>query len=330
MNYKESQEILSEIKKAKKVLVNCHFNPDPDSIGSALAMYRVLEKSRKDAKIVCPSSEIDNSLNFLSDFGKIRKGLDFSSFDFSKYDLFITLDSSSWEMVSGLKDFVKPTIKVIVIDHHITNNLCGDINIVDPKVTSTAEILYLIFCDWKVDIDEKIANYLLAGIIGDTGAFSFPNSGKETLRIAADLIDEGANKDEILQHLYRTKPFGLFKFYGEALRNIKLDKKGRFVWVAVPYKIYKRFGFPLAKESLANLFAQVVDGTDFGFVIVEREPQKVSVSFRSRTGIDTSKIAKELGGGGHRLASGAKIEGLSFKDAVDKILYVARKYAKGK
>jgi len=106
MNYKESKEILAEIKKAETILLNCHRGPDPDSIGSALALYGALKKLGKKVVIICPSDELPRNMKFLKNYGKILKGVDFAKFDFSKFDLFIVLDSSSWGMVSDLRDFV--------------------------------------------------------------------------------------------------------------------------------------------------------------------------------------------------------------------------------
>ncbi len=329
MNYLLSQEVLERIKKSQKILLNCHRNPDPDSIGCALSMYDVLEGMGKDVSILCPSKNLPKVLNFLKNFEKIQDGVDFSSFNFSEFDLFIVMDSSSWDIVSGLKDFKKPDIETIVIDHHDTNESFGDLNIVDPKLTSNAELLYLIFEDWGVELNKFIADCLLCGILGDTGVFRYPGANQKALRIAANLIDIGADKDLIVFRLFRSEPFNLFKFYSVVLKNMKIEKPERFVWSAIPHKIYKRLNPPVnARESSASLFFQEVEGTDFGIVIVEEEQRKVWISFRSRTGFDTSLLAKKLGGGGHIYASGAKLEGLPFNKALRKILHIVKKHVR--
>lgn len=329
MNYKESKIILEEIKKAKRILVNCHRGPDPDSVGSSLALYGVLEKLGKRVEIVCPSNEIPENTAFLKNFKKVQKNVNFSRFDFSKFDLFITLDSSSWEMVTDLKDFMPPNIPVVVIDHHKTNTRYGRINLVDDKVTSTGELIYLVIEDWGLDINKDIATALMTGIVGDTGAFRFPGSTRKTFEVAGTLMSEGADKDKIIFHIYHSISFDVIKFWGEAINKVKVDSEHRFVWSAVPYeKFVELGGEKISRESSASLFAQIVDGTDFGFVMVEQEKNALSVSFRSRTGVDTSSIAAELGGGGHIYASGAKVEGLPFDKAVEKVLQVARKYSR--
>ena len=331
MNYKESQLILDEIKKSNKILLNCHRSPDPDSIGSALALQIGLLSLGKEVEIICPSDELYENVNYLKGYEKIKKSVDFTKFDFSKYDLFITTDSASLSQISRSKDFKMPNIKTIVIDHHFTNDRYGEINLIDDRTTSVGEMLFLIFEDWGIEINKDISDCLMAGIVGDTGAFRYPGANVRTFKIAERLMELGADKDRAVHELYRSEPFELIKFYGEILLRAQIDNEYGFVWSAIPYDVYEKLGKPsMAKESAASLFAQVVKDTDFGFIALEQEKGKLAISFRSRTGLDTSKIAGELGGGGHIYASGGKVEGLSFDEAVEKVLSVCRKYANKK
>jgi len=326
MNYQESKVILEEIKKNKKILINCHRNPDADSIGSALSFWQVLTALDKKVKIICPT-KIPIYLDFLPGFDKILT-VDFTSFAFSSYDLFLTLDSSGWEMVSNSKTLKICDIPIISIDHHKTNSGFALINLVDEKSSSTAEIAYKIFQDWRVEINQKIATCLLTGIIGDTGAFSYPEVSASTLKTASFLIDKGADKNRLIRAIYRTNDLNTVHFWAEILKRMRLEAKERFCWSAIPYKIFKKHGSPkLARELAANFFLQAVSGTDFGVIIVEEELGKISVSLRSRTGFDVSEIAMALGGGGHVYAAGAKIEVLDFSQAIKKVIGVCKKYA---
>jgi len=324
MNYKESVPILKEIKKAKRILVNCHRGPDSDSVGSALALYRVLKSLGKEVSIICPS-DLPADLIFLKDANLVRR-VNFSSFDFSPYDLFLIIDSSTYAMVTGLKDSDKPTINTIVMDHHFSNDKFGKINLVDAKMTSTGELLFRVFSDWKVEIDKDTAECLLTGIIGDTGSFQYQNVGQETLKTAAILMEKGADKDKIIYNIYRNIDFKEVKMWGKFIESMMIEDN--FVWAAISLSTYKDFGeYPYAKEDVANLFFPIVKGTDFGIVMVETSDEVLSVSFRSRSGFDVAEIAKEVGGGGHKAAAGARIEGMPFQEAVNKVLVAARKYA---
>ena len=327
MNYPESQLILKEIKKAKKILINCHRSPDSDSIGSTLAMREVLIDLGKEVEIICPSDELPKNLSYLHGFEFIKTSVDFNKFNYSDFDLFLTLDSSSWDQVTGFKNFEVPKLKIITIDHHISNLKYGEINLLDGNITSVGELLFWVFEDWRVDIKKDVADCLMAAIIGDTGAFRYPGADERTLQAASELMRLGADKDKAIHVLYRSEPYQLIKFYGEVLSRVQIDEEYKFVWSAIPYDVYEKLDKPsMAKESAASLFTQVVEGTDFGFIALEQEKNKLSISFRSRTGLDTSKISTELGGGGHIYASGARVDG-EFNQAVEKVLSVCRKYA---
>lgn len=326
MNYKQSPEILKEIKKAKRILINLHKSPDPDSVGSATALSQVLKKLGKEVVTISPS-EVPDSLFFLKDAREAKK-IDFENFDFSKYDLFICLDSSEWKMVTGSANIKMPSIPLIVIDHHKTNTGFGNINLVDENISSVSELLYLFIEDCNIEIDKDTATSLLTGILADTGVFEYPSATTKTFDVARDLMALGADKDEIIFECYKSDEFGLLKFYGEVLKKMKFDKKHSFIWSAIPYDIYSKYSnIFLAKESAASLFASRVKNTNFGIIMVEKDPEDLSVSFRSRTDVDVSKMAVELSGGGHGAAAGAKILESPFKKAVERVLKVARKYA---
>lgn len=324
MNYKESKAILQSIKQAKRILINCHEHPDADSVGGALAMAMVLKKMGKEVDIICPEA-ISEELKFLPG-SKLIIQTDFSKINYSRYDLFLVLDTSSWDRVCGNSELTLPNIKIVQIDHHRSNKNYGEINLVDYTKKSNCEILYLVFEDWKVKINKNIAHCLLTGIIGDTGSFQF-STPPETLEAAAKLIRLGADKEEINLNLFRSMEFGNLKIIGELLRSIVLDKKGKFVWCAVQYKFVKDYEFELNLDVI-DILLQGTKNTEFGVRMVEKNPEELRVSFRARADFDTSKIALALGGGGHPFASGATIKGLPFKEAVEKVLKATRKYTK--
>ena len=329
MKYKESQQIFEEIKKAKKILVSCHKGPDPDSIGSTLALYYFLTSIDKEVEMVC-LDEVSDYCNFLLSVEDIKK-INYKEFDFSKFDLFIIPDSGSWGMVVGRDSIDLPKLTTIVIDHHKTNKGFGKINLVDEKTTSTAEILYLMFKDLDIKITPDMATALLTGIIGDTGVFQFKGVGAKTLEIAKDLIELGADKDEIVFNIYSSYDFNLLKLLGEILLRMEKDKEDKFVWSAVPFDVYNKYSRPEStKEVAATMFSRIVKETDFGMIMIEIKEKSLAISLRSRTDFDVSKIAVALGGGGHKNAAGATIEGKEYNKAVEKALQTARKFAKDK
>lgn len=326
MNYQKSAKIKERVKKADKILVNAHRSPDPDSIGCALAMYRVLKDMGKKVKVICPD-RVNGEYGFLKDIGKIEK-VDFSSFDYKDFDLLITLDSSSWHMVTRNKGIEVFDVPIAAIDHHKSNDGFGDVNLVDETVSSCAEVLYLVFEDWGVEVGEDTATYLLTGILGDTGVFRYPSVTPQTMDVARELMERGADKDEIIFNVFSSADFELLTFWGEILRRMKKEKEG-FVWSAVPNRVFKKYGEPaLGKETAASTFAQIVRGTNFGIIMVEDRPGVLALSLRARDKVDVSKLAGSLGGGGHKEAAGAKVEGKKFDEAVEFVINMAKDFAR--
>ncbi|HKB88339.1 MAG TPA: bifunctional oligoribonuclease/PAP phosphatase NrnA [Patescibacteria group bacterium] len=326
MNYKESQKILEEIKKANKILINCHRSPDPDSVGSALAMRKVLLDMGKTVEVVCPDN-ISVDSKFLESSDKVQR-IDYDTFDFSGYDTFLLLDSSEWSQVAGLSNKI-PEIKKIVIDHHYTNKGFGEINIVDSKRSSTAEVVYKIFKDWNIKISTEIAQDLLAGLIYDTSSLQHSSADITTAKTMAHLMELGADKDKIIFNFYRNISFDKVKLIGEILKNLQIDKENRFVWSAIPHETYILYPDSSGVTRMAaNFYASSIENTDFGMIMVEEKKDSLNVSMRAKVGSDISKIAEELGGGGHKQAGGAMVKDVPFDEAVEKALAVARKYAR--
>lgn len=327
MNYFESQAILEQVIRANNILINCHQGPDQDSVGSATALYQVLAKMAKKVTIICPD-KIPGDCQFIPLADKIQV-VDFNWFDFSAYDLFMVLDSGDPPQVMKSRDISLPKITTVVIDHHLTNTRFGNINLIDGSISSAAEVLFRVFKDWVVDIDTPTAQSLLSGIIGDTGAFSYPKVNSQTFLAAKELMDKGADKDTAVLNIYRNIEFKKMQLWGEMIRNMQIDTANKFVWTTIPKASYDRFQLTEsekenAKSSFAGMFICIIKDTDFGFVASEDQEKVTSVSFRSRTGWDVSRLAVAFAGGGHQYAAGAKIFDLSFDEAVAKLLEKAR------
>ncbi|OGM25922.1 hypothetical protein A3D00_00910 [Candidatus Woesebacteria bacterium RIFCSPHIGHO2_02_FULL_38_9] len=326
MHYKESKLILEKIRKANRILVNCHRSPDPDSVGSALSIFQVLRKFGKEVKIVSPD-KIHENLRFLPYSEKVE-ATDFTNFNFSKYDLFLILDSSSFDQAIGSKNINLPSMDTIVIDHHESNRKFGQINIVDRRLASNCEVLYSIFEDWGIKIDNNTATTLYTGIVSDTGSFQYPETTSKTLLIASKLIDCGAAKNEIILNIFRSFDYKLLKLWGEMLTKMQRDKLG-FAWVAISYETFAEYGHPAgAKSEAASLFFSSIKGLNFGIVMIEQRRKVLNLSFRSKTNFDVSRFAQEFGGAGHKTAAGAWFSFEDFNEAVNKVLTVARKFAK--
>lgn len=319
MYYKQSFKILDKIKRAKRILINIHPHPDLDSVGSALALANILGKR---SRVVCPE-EIKGDFSFLKEFDKV-KIIDFSKYDFSRYDLFLIIDASSYDRVTGDKSIQLPKILKIIIDHHLSNTLTGEIKLVDTSACATAEILYKIFLDWKTKIDKDIATALFSGLAGDTVFFRTPKCGREVFQISSDLLSFGADKELIIEKFYSSYELHFLKILGKFLDKLKFDRGRKFVWSAISYEEYLKLGKPVGGQSpVADMFFQSVKDADFGIAILESKRGETYVSLRSKPHYDASVMARALGGGGHKNAAGVTLFG-NFNEIVKKVLKTAK------
>ncbi len=329
------QQIASEIKKkidqADRILLSLHRGPDGDSISANLAMEYFLEQENKQVKIISPT-QVPETFNYLIETKEIEH-LKFTELDYEQFDLIILLDSASWRMVSpkfGENQPLPPQRKIINIDHHQTNKQMGGINLVVPELASTAEILYQLFSAWGVEIDQKMAQLLLVGVVTDTGVFRYTNTSAKTMKIAADLMQKGADLDQIVFNYLRRNRFDKLKFWGVVLENLEVDEENRFAYSFIPFEQAKQWfvdNYPRDYRSgAASVFMAGIEGTEFGLIVIEEEKGELNGSLRSRKDFDVSKIAAELGGGGHPGAAGFKVS-LPFEEAKKKILKIAKKYS---
>lgn len=325
INKKTAGKILSEIKKAHKILLAFHVSPDGDSISSVLSLNVFLKKLGKNTHIVS-FSKIPTEFGYLPGVSQAEI-INFKKIDFSKYDLFFALDIADVKMITKsdypLEKFPK-NFKVINIDHHQTNPKFGDINLIG-QTSSTAEIVYLLFEIWKVKISREMANLLFLGILSDTGCFQYPSTTKQSFLIASQLINKGADLNETVLYQYRSNSMNTIKYWGRVLDNMRLDKSGKFVISIVTLEEMKELGIEPGEEigGASSFFAPIVKGTEFGIILDENEGF-IKGSIRSRKGFDVGKLAAELGGGGHKLASGFTLQ-LPLEEAEKLVLEKARK-----
>lgn len=317
MFYSESSKIWDKIQASDNILINLHKHPDYDSFSSALSLSYVLSKLGKKNKIVS-CQKISSYFLFLKGAEKIEQ-INYSSFDFDPFDLFVVPDTGSEDRVTGSGEIHLPEgLDLVVIDHHKTNTFDKHMRILDVEASATAEVLYGIFNDWKIETDPTLATYLLTGILGDTVFLRYCENSKKTLKVVADLIAKGADKDYISENFYERYEFNTIKLLGEFLNNMK--KEANFIWSAVPYEKFEKYGKPEGvREMAADLFFRGIKGTNFGVAILEYEKGEMSLSFRSKKNTDVSVIAKLFGGGGHKNASGATVKG-DFENSVKNIV----------
>jgi phosphoesterase RecJ-like protein len=254
-----------------------------------------------------------------------------------KFDLIIVLDSPDLDRLGPLYDGQSSLFyetPVINIDHHAGNDFFGKINWVDLTATSTAEILVSLIESLARErplIDEDIATALLTGIITDTGSFQNANTTPKSLTVAAQLVAAGGRQQEIIRHIFKTKPLSTLKLWGRILESVRLDATGKFVWAKISRADFLASGAQETETSgVIDELLKSAPGIDFVLLLSEKTGE-LDGSLRSvAPGVDVSQIAKLFGGGGHEAAAGFQIPGATLATHEEEILAKIREYQRGK
>jgi len=301
--------ILAEIKKAKSILLHCHPSPDPDSVGSALAMKFALESLGKKATVIKGDSDIPQAfMHFPGANSIVPKN--FGEVDLKDFDLFISLDSSTIDRISsGCAKNFNPPFKVINIDHHRLNQMFGSINLVEETYPATAQILFDLFSKWKIVLTPEIAANLYIGIYTDTGGLKYRNTTAHSYLVMAELVNEFPDFYNMISPLDNSNTPGSLAYEGYALSHIETFLDGRLAIAVVPYSFFKEKNInerDMEGIQISPILRTVI-GWDIDVALVEIVPQQIKIGFRTRdeNAYDVSKLSAALGGGGHKAAAGA-------------------------
>lgn len=247
--------------------------------------------------------------------GKIQEShISFSEGD-KHYDLIVMVDTADLALLGTLyRDHVDlfSSIPILNVDHHISNTQYGQVQLIDPTAASATEVLYHWFLqipEWKAKLTPDIATLLLTGLITDTRSFQNPNTTPRSLEIAAELLERGARQQEIIQHIYKTKPLSTLKIWGRALNRIQMDANAGIVWSAVSREDLQEMGAH-SKEThgILDELISTIPNADVHVLFTEVEEGGLKASMRSSAAIDVSRLAAETyGGGGHPRASGFRV-----------------------
>lgn len=293
------EHILEEIKKAKKIVILTHENPDGDAIGSSLGMYIALRKMGKEPDIIIP--ELPRVYNFLPEIENVKK-----EGQKEPYDLAIALDCATIKMLNGWANYFEDAKVKVTIDHHGTNTMYGDYNYVNPDAPACAQTLISIIQYFGVEIDKKIGTCLLTGIITDTGGFQYQSTTPETFEFAAELLQTGVNVSDIYKRVMNTMTKANFELRKRAIERMEFFNEGKIAFTYVTKEDIEE-----ANAETGDFEGIVEEGRNIEGVEVSiflRETQKgFKVSLRSNDYVNVSDVCLLFGGGGHIHAAGCTI-----------------------
>lgn len=295
-----------KILAADNIAVITHINPDGDCTGSALALRELIKTLGKDADIYnengCPSF-----MDFLCGDAVFNK---YVKDDGIVYDLNIFIDCGGKDR-AGKVDWVCDDCGFTInIDHHGTNPMYGDINIVDGNSSATGVLIYDFYKACGLEITKYTAELIYVALMMDTGNFSYSNTDKKTHIIAGELLEYGVDTAMLTQKIFRSTTYNRLKLTARAFETLKLYCGGKIAVINVTKAMYSETGTDSSDSEGFVGTVRDIEGVEIAVLLRDTTDGKlVKVSFRSNNDIDVSKIAEEFGGGGHFNAAGCSIEG---------------------
>lgn len=238
----------------------------------------------------------------------------------SNFDLIIMVDGGSLEQFKTIYESnieMFQILPVLNIDHHLSNENFGKVNVVDVMASSTTVILLTLIEQFGPElIDGDIATLLLAGLITDTGSFQNPNTTPDAFAIAARLIELGGRQQEIVQHLYKTKKLSTLKLWGRVLSKLQYDETHRLVWSSIAQKDLTDTQSSLEEsEGVIDELMSNAPGTEIVLLLKDRGNGVISGSLRTTTQqLSASMLAEKFGGGGHLQAAGFRVSGKTLEE----------------
>lgn len=314
INLAQAAQLLAE---NNDFLIVSHLRPDGDCLGSATGLMMGLEAMGKRVAAYNHSG-VPKKLNFVPSSDRVSTKLP----DW-KPGLVVFVDCGGRERVHA--DF-RPTAPTLNIDHHATNSRFGDWNYVDLDAAAVGEQVLDVLTQLGVPITRDIATSLYTSIASDTGSFRYPSTTGRTLDKGALLLKRGADAAAICQALYESRSRGELLLTGKAFANLRFECDGRFVWSELRAADYREAGgIDNEPEGLVTDM-RGIEGVEVSMLLHEVEPRGIRCGLRSKSVFDCSKLAAELGGGGHRNASGYFNDHVEFEAEKKRIMEIAMRH----
>jgi bifunctional oligoribonuclease and PAP phosphatase NrnA len=299
------QEIGRILREHQRFAVLSHVRPDGDALGSQLAMGLALKHLGKDVAIWNEDGMLDK-YSFVPRAELLTK----PPAEPQDFDVIVALDTAIQNRLGTAGDAVRSARTCINIDHHPSNPGYGDLVYIDADAPATGQILFELLRSEDLPFDRDIAENLYVAISTDTGSFQYPNTSARTFEIAAELVRAGVNVGRINQQLYENYPRRRVELLRELLGTMRFAAEGKIASFSLSLETANRLGvLPEDNEGLID-HLRAIRGVIIAVFFEELPDEKVRVSMRSKNeAADVCAICKQFGGGGHKLAAGARLRG---------------------
>jgi len=297
------QRIRETIDKGRKFLVVSHVDPDGDAVGSAFAACFALTGLGKDASVYLQDS-VPYRYRFLP-----RPAAVLHQFPENGYDAVFVVDCGDLHRVGDSYDALKRKGVLINIDHHEANGAFGQINIIDDRASSTAEILYLILKSLEVRFTSDIAVNLYTAVVTDTGSFRYENTTERAFSICEEMVSLGVSPASVAIAVYESHPKERLQLLCLVLATLEMFHEGRIALAHIAGDMFARTHTNAEYAEGFVEYLKEIDSVEVACLLRELGPGRYKASMRSKNSVDVACVARKLGGGGHRKAAGCTLEG---------------------
>ena len=304
-------DVIRLVTEKQHFILTTHANPDPDALGSELALDEYLRSLGKEASIL-NSDSAPRAFRFADPGRRLR------AFSPTRHrgkiqgaEVIFVLDASGgWNRVGRIGDVLATTqATVICIDHHPDPVDFAHLAVVDTNAAATAELIFDLITQAGGAITPTMAEMLYLAILTDTGSFRYPKTSSQTHRIAARLIEAGADPVQLYKQMYEQYPLEWVRLKGHVLNSLQSGAGGQVAWCALDRATLKAYGVPPADLDGFPGLGMQAGGVRINVFCVEMSRGRVKVSLRSDGSVAVNGLATELGGGGHPSAAGAIVKG---------------------
>jgi phosphoesterase RecJ-like protein len=301
----EQEQVLEELRRARKLLLTTHENPDGDALGSLLAMHWILQELGKDSVMFLSPDEFPLPWEYRE--WTFDRMVGEPPADVRERTV-VFLDCGNIDRMP-IAFLQEEGVHILNIDHHHDNTRFGTVNLVVPEASCTAEIVWRLGKELGAEITAPIADALYVGLVTDTGRFSYENTSPEAHRMAAELIEAGVEPHRVYRRLFEDLPFSRLQLLQRALASVERHDDGAITIAHLTKRDFEETGaLETDAEGIVD-HMRAVEGTSVAVLVREllngEREGKRKVSLRATDGrLDVSRVARELGGGGHPQAAG--------------------------
>jgi len=299
----EILQIVAEIEKSSSFLITSHESPDPDAVGSSLALANYLTARGKDVTVYLCDPVPQNCL-FLPMAEQVYGELPDRDFD-----VCFVLDVGEFRRAGKAISSCQRIGRFINIDHHLGCESFGLYNLIDPKAAATAALIYRIIRAAGDEIDYPTALCIYTAILSDTGSFHYSNSDPEAFAIAGEMIAKGVQPWDVNENLYESEPLQRIALLALALSDLTVSPSGQYASVTVTLDMYRQTGASAEDTDRFINYPRSIRGVQVALFFRELSEGLFKVGFRSKGKVDVSAVSASFGGGGHHNAAGCTVKG---------------------